>query len=257
MKFRAALGRSIEVPARHATLDRVTPKRFALRVLLASIVVASLFGIVGILADGLGHTALHVWLTSIAISAASLLALAQLSAWELPHAKLVSRGGLAITAVTLVVWIAAVWIEPNADEFWQVAGSFLLFAIASAHACVLWLARLPLRAQALRTAALACDVLIVVLMLAGLWSEFHDVGAGQFLAILCVIESGLTVATIAIAAASRSTPVAGDVSEVCFCVRCGKSLWVPAGDVRCKHCDATFFVELRAVEELPAAVLRN
>ena len=61
---------------------------------------------------------------------------------------------------------------------------------------------------------------------------------------------------IAIAASARATPVAGDISEVCFCVRCGKSLWVPAGDVRCRHCDATFFVELRDVKDLPGAILR-
>lgn len=242
---------------RHARLDRVTPKRLALRVLLVSVAIASLFGIFGILADGLERTALHVWLTSIAVSAASLLALAQISAWELPQARAISRGGLAMTTISLAVWIAAIWIEPRADDFWKVAGSLLLCAVASAHACVLWLARLPPRATALRTAALACDVLIVVLMLAAMWSEFHDDGAGQVLAILCVIESGLTVAAIAIAAAARATPLAGDVSEVCFCVRCGKTLWVPAGDVRCRHCDATFFVELREVEELPGAVLRS
>jgi len=234
----------------------VPAKRLALRILLISIAVASLLGIFGILADGLRHSALHVWLTSIAISCASLLALAQISAFELPQGRAVSRGGLAITAVTLAVWIAAIWIEPRSDEFWQVAASLLLFAIASAHACVLWLARLPPRAHAVRAAALACDVLLVVLMLAGLWSEFHDQAAGQFLAILCVIESGLTIAVIAISAAARSTPVAGDISEVCFCVRCGKSLWVAAGDVRCRHCDATFFVELRDVKDLPSAVLR-
>ena len=96
-----------------------------------------------------------------------------------------------------------------------------------------------------------------MLLLAALWSKFDDEATGRFCAILCVIESGLTIAAIAIAAASRSTPVPGDVSEVCFCVRCGKSLWVPAGDVRCRHCDATFSVQLRDVTDLPGAVLRG
>jgi len=225
-------------------------------VLLVSIAVGVMFGIVGVLADGLGKTALHVWLTSLVIGGASLLALAQLGAWDLPHARLVSRGGAAATAISVVVWIAAAWLEPRSDEFWQIAASFALFAIASAHACIVWLARVPPRANAVRAAALACDVLIIGLMLAGIWSDFNDRGAGQFLAVLCVLETGLTVAIIAIAAVSRSTPVAGDVSEVCFCVRCGKSLWVAAGEVRCRHCDATFFVELRDVKDLPGAVLR-
>lgn len=224
--------------------------------MLVAIAVSALFGIVGVLADGLGKTALHVWLTSLVISGASLLALAQLGAWDLPHARIVSRGGAAATAVSLVVWIAAAWLEPRSDAFWQYAASCALFAIASAHACILWLARVPPRANVVRAAALACDVLIVGLMLAGIWSDFDDRAAGQFLAVLSILETGLTVAVVAIAAASRSTPVAGDVAEVCFCVHCGKSLWVPAGEVRCRHCDATFFVELRDVKDLPGAVLR-
>lgn len=224
--------------------------------LLVAIAVSVLFGIVGVLADGLGKTALHVWLTSVVVSGASLLVLAQLGAWDLGHARIVSRGGVIVTAISAVVWIAAVWLEPRSDEFWQCAASCVLFAIASAHACILGLARIPPRANAVRAAALACDVLIVVLMLAGIWSDFDDRGTGQFLAVLAILETGMTVAVGAIATASRSTPVAGDVAEVCFCVHCGKSLWVPAGEVRCRHCDATFFVELRDVKDLPGAVLR-
>jgi hypothetical protein len=255
VKFRGPLGRSIDVHP-HATLDRVTPRRLALRVLLASIAISSLLGIVGILGDKLGDTAAHVLLTSLLMTGASLLALAHFSAWEVPQAQLVARGGAAITAIALLVWFAAVWVEPRSDEFWQLAGSLGLFAIASAHACILWLARLPPRANAIRAAALACDVLIVVMGLAALWAKFDDRGAAQFLAVLCILESGLTIAVVAIAAASRSTPVSGDISEVCFCVRCGKSLWVPAGEVRCRHCDATFFIELRDVKDLPNATLR-
>ena len=62
MKFPGALGRSIDVHP-HATLDRVTPRRLALRVLLASIAISSLLGIVAILGNKLGDTAAHVLLT--------------------------------------------------------------------------------------------------------------------------------------------------------------------------------------------------
>jgi hypothetical protein len=225
-------------------------------VLLASIAISALLGIVAILGDRLGHTEARVLLTSLLLSGACLLALAHSSAWELPQARLVARGGAAITAIALLVWFAAVWLEPRSDEFWQLAGSLGLFAIASAHACILWVARIPPRANPIRAAALACDVLIVVLGLAALWAKFDDQAGAQFLAVLCILETGLTIAVAAIATASRATPVTGDISEVCFCVRCGKSLWVPAGEVRCRHCDATFFIELRDVKDLPNATLR-
>lgn len=255
MKFRVALGRSIAVHP-HATLDRVTPRRLALRALLASIAISSLLGIFGILSDGLGEISVHVLLTSLLISGACLLSLANFSAWEVPQARRVARGGAAISAIALLVWFAAVWLEPRSHDFWKLAGSLGLLAIASSHACILWLARLPPRSTAIRVAALACDVLIVMIGLAALWAGFEDEATGQFLAVLCVLESGLTIAVVAIAAASRATPVTGDISEVCFCVRCGKSLWVPAGEVRCRHCDATFFIELRDVKDLPNAMLR-
>lgn len=238
-------------------LDRVTPKRLVLRILLAAIVVSSIVGIVGILDDGFGKIGVHTLLTAVLVAAAAMLELAALTVWDQASAKISSRLAAYLTPVALVYWIGLVWVEPHRDSYWQAGGSFALISIAAAHAAMLWAARLPPRFTWLRTVALAGNVMIAALLLAALWEHLKSSSGGQIVAILCVAETGLTIAIGALAAASRSTPTAGDIAEVCFCPRCGKSLWVAAGEVRCRHCLESFFIELRKVEDLPDAVLRN
>jgi len=238
-------------------LDRVSPKRLALRVLLASIAVGTVVGIVGILGDGFGKLGVHTLLTAILVAGAALLELAAMTAWDQPSARISSRLAALSTPITLAVWIGAVWIEPRHEPAWQVAASLGLVSIAAGHAAMLWLARLPPRFAWLRTVALACNVMIAVLLLAATWGHLKSDAGGELVAILCIAETGLTIALGALSAASRTTPTQGDVSEVCFCPRCGKSLWVAAGEIRCRHCFESFFIELRKVEDLPDAVLRS
>jgi hypothetical protein len=229
----------------------------ALQVLLASIAVSTLLGIVAILGDKLGHFSGHVLLASLVVAGSSLLALAWLAAWEVPAARVVSRAGVAISAIGTVLWIGGIVEEPRGDLFWQLAGSLALLAIAAAHACTLWLARLSPRAAIVRTAALACSVLLVVMLLAALWDNLKSDAGEELVAVLAIAEAGLTVAVAAIAAVSRGAPGPAGSPEVCFCVRCGKSLWVPAGEVRCRHCNEAFFVELRRIDDLPDAILKR
>ncbi|HEV7558387.1 MAG TPA: hypothetical protein VGO00_23115, partial [Kofleriaceae bacterium] len=65
------------------------------------------------------------------------------------------------------------------------------------------------------------------------------------------------IAVAAISTVNRTSRPGDGVAEVCFCPRCGKHLWMPAGEVRCRHCDEVFFIELRQPSELPSAVLKS
>jgi DNA-directed RNA polymerase subunit RPC12/RpoP len=97
-----------------------------------------------------------------------------------------------------------------------------------------------------------------MLLLGSLWAEPRGDGPIQAIAVLSIIAAALTVAVAAVSAGTRAGggPELGS-ADVCFCPRCGKSLWEPAGEIRCRHCEERFFVELRKAEDLPDAVLRS
>jgi NADH pyrophosphatase NudC (nudix superfamily) len=157
----------------------------------------------------------------------------------------------------MIVMTAGICVEPRSDAFWQLTGSLCLVAIAATHASMMALARLGPRVQWVRSAALAVNVLLVAMALAAIWQVTRGDTATELLAILAIIEAGLTLAITAISAASRGSVGGEGVAEICFCPRCGKRLWLPAGEIRCRHCDEVFFVELRPAGELPGAILRG
>ena len=233
-------------------------KRLALRVLLASVAAACVIGIVGIFMRDFSRVGINAMFTSIVLAAACLLAVGCLVAWDQPGARLPSRIGLVSSIAAAALVIAGMWIEPRSDRFWQFTGTASLLAIAGAHASVMWLARLGPRAHWLRTSVLVCNVLLVTMICAALWGAFdHGEEGFQLIAILSIADAGFTIAIAAISTVNRTARPGDGVAEVCFCPRCGKPLWMPAGEVRCRHCDEVFFIELRQPSELPSAVLKS
>ncbi|HEX7699178.1 MAG TPA: hypothetical protein VF403_00565 [Kofleriaceae bacterium] len=236
----------------------MTPKGIALRVLLAAIAVSALLGIAAIIGGKFGQTGVKCLLTAIVIGAGCLLALACFAAWEKPGALVSSRLGIAMTVLAVLGTMAGIWSETNNDAFAKCVVAIATVAVASSHASTMWLARLPPRLLGVRTMTLATNVLLTVTIIGILWEEPRGDGAFQLVAVLAILCAALTLAVVAISTTSRigaaSQPGAADV---CFCPRCGKSLWEPAGEIRCRHCDERFFVELRKVDDLPGAVLQR
>lgn len=237
----------------------MTPKRVALRLLLVAIVVSSLLGIVGIIGGKFGETGVKCLVTALIVGGGCLVALACFAAWEKPGALLVSRLGVIATALAVVTSCYSLWADNNHKWLMKLIAACVVIGVAGAHASTMWLTRLPPRLQGLRTATLATSVLLVMLLLGCLWQEPHGDGPFQVIAVLAIIAAALTVVVAAVAASTRnsSTRPEGGSADVCFCPRCGKSLWEPAGEIRCRHCDERFFVELRKAEDLPDAVLRS
>jgi hypothetical protein len=236
----------------------VTPKKLVLRILLVAIVVSSVLGIVGILGGNFRHHSEKVLLTALIIGAACLVSLACFAAWEKPGALIVSRVGVIGTTLSAVTSCYSVWADNEHDWLFKLIAASVVVGVAGAHASTMWLTRLPPRLAWLRTATLATSVLLVMLLLGSLWAEPRGDGAIQAIAVLSIIAAALTVAVAAVSAGTRaegSTEVGN--ADVCFCPRCGKSLWEPAGEIRCRHCEERFFVELRKAEDLPDAVLRS
>jgi hypothetical protein len=233
-------------------------RRIALRVLLGSIAVSCLLGVYAVLAGRFGTFEEKVLATSLTLSIGSVLAMASFAAWELPIARVPSRAGVIGSIAGCLLVIIGFWTEPRNDFAWQLAGSVCLIGIAGAHVSLLMLARLAPAQQWVRTAVIAIEVMLVSALLAVIWEIVRDSdGLFQGLAALAIIGTGLSLTALVFHLVNRVAPPPGAVVEVCFCPRCGKRLWHPAGEVRCHHCDQAFFIELRDASELPSAIARE
>lgn len=232
-------------------------RTIALRALLISISIGSLLGILAILGSRLGETGFKILATSFSISGASALVLASLAAWKLPAARVPSRAGVWATVVALALVIPGMWLEVNNDSYWRVALTFVIAGAAGAHGSLLSLARLAPRHGWIRPVALTTLVFLAAGLCAAAWAHHESEAMWKLIAILAILDVAFTLATTALDFVNRASVPEGGVAEVCFCPRCGRRLWQPAGEVRCGHCNATFFIELRPSEDLPTAVAQN
>jgi hypothetical protein len=218
---------------------------------------ACVIGVVAIFVGNVNQIAFKAMFTSVVLAGGCLLAIACLAAWEQPGATAPSRIGMVCTFAMATLLTGGMWFEPRSETFWKVAGTVSMFAVLGAHGSILWLARLNPRAHWLRSAALVCDLLLAMLILAGIWGGLESDATFKGIAALSIAVGGATVAIAAISTMNRIARPGDSVAEVCFCPRCGKSLWMPAGEVRCRHCDEVFFIELRQQSELPSAIVKS
>lgn len=232
-------------------------RSIVLRVLLISIAIGAFLGILAVLGGGFGKSGYKILATSFSVAGACALVMASLSAWQLPGARLWSRVGAAGAAAGLVLFLGGIWVEVNSDSFWQVTFSLIVFGCAGAHGSLITLARLAPRHQWMRVAALANLVLLVAAVCAALWSKHESDAGWKAIAVFGILDLAFTLAVAALDLVNRSNAPEGGVAEVCFCPRCGRRLWHPAGEVRCGHCKAAFFIELRPSEDLPTAIARE
>ena len=238
--------------------ERVTsPQRFLLRALLGSIAVSAALGIWAVLGD-FGRTGEEVLLTAMAISGASLLMMASLSSWNLANGRRRALVGAVSAGLSLVLVVPGMWLEVESDGWWRVAVTLLLVATHCAHGSLLQLARLAPRYQWSRWASIALAALLVVLILTLVWDLAEgDDFVFQVIGVDAILLAAATMAVGVFHWMSRVEVAQQGGAEVTFCPRCGKRLWQPAGEVRCPHCEARFFIELRPAGELPTAIARR
>lgn len=234
-------------------------RRWAFRALLGSIAISALMGIWAILGGDFDDLALKVLGTSLSISGASVLGIAALSAWHLAGARVLSRAGVASSLAALVIAIPGMWLEVTEDPYWQLAVSFVIVAVGAAHGALLAHTRLAPRFAWARPAATALAGLLGCLLLALLWevSDHRSDATQQSIAVVSILLAAATLAVVVFHFMSRVDIAERGGAEICFCPRCGKRLWQPAGEVRCSHCDARFRIEVLPTGDIPVAIKRG
>jgi hypothetical protein len=117
-------------------------KKVALWFLIVSVAMSAALGILAILTGTFGDLEVRIILTTLTISAASICALASGALWESKHTKFLPAAGVALAIIAAVLIVVGIWTESSSEHFWKFTGSIGVLAAATAHACLVALARL-------------------------------------------------------------------------------------------------------------------
>lgn len=228
----------------------MNPKLIALWFLIVSVALSALIGVIAILSRTFGETQERILMTTLTISGTSICAMSCGAFWERGRAKIVPIAGIGLAIVTAALMIIGIWAEISRAGYWRFSASVALIAVATAHACLIALAKLAPRFG---------------------WSKFATFLAAYTLAALfvyviyfqptegSVLIRVIGVTSIVLAALTILTPIfhrlsRGDLTEASSparqlhatitCPRCGAALPNSAAEIKCHDCGCVFRVTI-------------
>lgn len=167
-------------------------RRLAVAALIASLVVSGLLGIAALLVQEFGELQFKVLLSSLTVSAASILALASGAALRLGRRRL-AEAGIVTTVLSAVLILVLLWFEVNEIWFVRAVASVGTVAVALSHASLLALARLSPRYEWIRTLAYVSVVLLTGVLISLYWIEQNEPWYFRLMGILSICVTVLTV----------------------------------------------------------------
>lgn len=226
----------------------MNPKRAALWFLIVSVVLSAVSGIVAIVSGTFGDVQARIILTTLTISAASLCALACGACWENAQVKILPASGIALAVITAAIFIFGIWTKISSDEFWKAAASVGIVAAATAHVCLISLARLAKRFIWSRVAAFVAAYLLAAQFIYIIYETPHGDTFVRIIGVTSIILAALTILTPVFHRLSRSDLRAASQGDTLHrtitCPRCGAELLNLPGENNCAHCGCVFLVTI-------------
>jgi len=167
-------------------------RRVAVTALVASLVVSGLLGIIALLVDEFGSLQFKVLMSSLTISAASILALSSGAALERGNRRF-AQSGIAVTVLAAFLILVALWFEIGNDMFLRTLVSIGTLAVALSHGNLLALARLAGRYEWIRVTAYFTVTTLTAALIALYWTEYNEQWFFRLLGILSICVTVLTV----------------------------------------------------------------
>ncbi len=171
----------------------MTPRKLALTIFFASVVINAALGIIALFAGDFGEVQGKILMTSLSVSAASVLSLAMFPARERGLLGVVPTAGIALSVTGFSLLVILVWTEFNEDNLGRSVGSILTFAVAAGYVSLLSLAVVqPKYINVVRFAYLLAAILAS--FIAGIiWSEPGGDFLLRFMGVLSILLAAATV----------------------------------------------------------------
>ena len=230
----------------------MNPKRVALWFLIISVALSAVVGIIAIVAGTFGRTEAQILLTTLTISGASILALACGALWETGRAKTLPLTGIVLAVSDAGLFIVGIWFESQSERYWQFSASAGLIAVATAHACLLSLARLAPRFVWSKIAAIVTAYSLALLFIYLIYYTPKGDTIIRVIGVMSIILAALTILIPVfhrlsrgdLDAASAANDVSNRLSPMIMCPRCGTSLPNSLTETKCGDCGCTFLITI-------------
>lgn len=181
-------------------MDDINPRRLFLYLLIASVAVSALFGIGVILFGDFGSFEVRVLMTTLTITATSILGLACGACLEAGRGRILPILGIALSLVSALMLFLVIWdVLDDSEVFVKSAVTTSLIAVSCSHLSLLSIARLDKRFAWSWSAAFVCVWLLAAILLYILW--FKPDSSSD------LVSRIIGVLSILIAAATVLTPV--------------------------------------------------
>jgi ribosomal protein S27AE len=223
-------------------------RRIGLGVFFASVAINATLGIYAVLTPDFGDTQGKILATSLFVTGAVLVALANEPAWERGLLTPVPHAGALLGVLGFGLAVVGIWVEPADDPYGRIMGTTFTLAAASTAAGLLALARLASHHRWVFALTLGLLALGAALMVVNVWWEDSSE----------IYLRGMGVVLIALAAFAVTVPVLhwvdravlavddAAIGGVRFCPHCGGKLIGETGvELACGRCGRAFTVTPR------------
>ncbi len=168
-------------------------KRIFLTALIASISLTAVLGIFAILTGSFGWLEVRILLTTLTVTAVSLCGLACGAVLERNAQHPLAWTGIALTSVTAVLVLIAIWISPKSESFYKSTFCIGIFAIACTHLALLSLARLAPRFFWAMRAAHVIIFSLAAILCAMVLGEWGNLSIARIVGVLSILDGAITI----------------------------------------------------------------
>lgn len=194
----------------------ITLKKAFLYLLISSVLISAAVGIVVILIGNFGEFETKVLLTTLTITATSILGLACGAYLETARGKFLPTAGIVLAIVSAVMWIILIWYgETQNDRFFKSLLSATLVSASCSHISLLSLARLERKFMWSRYAAHIAVWAVAAILLYFIWTDgnIDEDLMGRVTGVLGIIIAALTVITPVFHRLSSSEPTVQEIDK--------------------------------------------
>ncbi len=231
----------------------MSPKKLALWFLIASVAISAAFGIIAILTGKFGTFQIRIILTTVTISAASICALASGALWEGRGRRILPLAGIVLAVIAAALLITGIWLEPSAEQFWKLTASLGVLAAATAHACLLSLAKLERRFSWASVTTFAAIYLLAFLIVLSIYIEPQGDLGFRLIGVTAIVVAALTIMIPIFHRLSRDDlsltvdkrEAAGpELFSTITCPQCGAPQPNSLSEIQCHSCGCRFVLKI-------------
>lgn len=168
-------------------MDYTTLRNYSLKAFVGFLALTAIFAIISVLIGEFGPIQQKILLTTFSISAASILSMACAAFIEKRKNVRLGLAGILLSAAAAILVIVGIWMDIKSDEYWKTTGTFIVAALAFAHAFLLILPDLDTRHKWVQRAAAVSIGILAVQIASMVWEYFNSDVYVRILSIMAIV----------------------------------------------------------------------